>query len=64
MEFKTNATTRLNKKVALLNDKLLYWISKTNQKILKHLKALEKIFHLAPIWYCYPFSFRNGISFE
>ena len=55
-------TTRLNKKAALLNDKLSYWISKKLIKILDHLKALEKIFHLAPIWYCYLFSFRNGIS--
>ena len=31
-------------------------------KILDHFEALEKLFHLAPIWYLYLFSFRNGIS--
>ena len=31
-------------------------------KILDHFEALEKLFHLAPIWYLYLFSFGNGIS--
>ena len=31
-------------------------------KILDCFKDLEEIFHLAPIWYCYLFSFKNGIS--
>ena len=31
-------------------------------KILDHFEALEKFFHLAPIWNLYLFSFKNGIS--
>ena len=31
-------------------------------KILNHFEALEKLFHLAPIWYLYLFPFGNGIS--
>ena len=31
-------------------------------KILYHFEALEKLFHLPPIWYLYLFSFGNGIS--
>ena len=33
-----------------------------NQKISDHFEALEKLFHLALIWYLYLFSFRNGTS--
>ena len=31
-------------------------------KIIGHFEALETLFHLAPFWYLYLFSFRNGIS--
>ena len=31
-------------------------------KVLGHFKVLQKYFHLAPFWYCYLFSFRNGIG--
>ena len=33
-------------------------------KILDYFEALEKLFHLAPIWYLYLFLFGNGISFS
>ena len=35
---------------------------KLKKKILDHFEALENLFHLAPIWYLYLFSFKNGIS--
>ena len=38
-----------------------YELKKKPNRNLDHLKVLQK-FHLAPIWYCYLFSFRNGIS--
>ena len=41
---------------------LTYKSKKNLIKILGHLKALQKYFYLAPSWYCYLFSFRNGIS--
>ena len=54
-------TIRIKKKDALLNDWLLHWKSKKLAKILDHFEALEKLFHLAPIWCLYQFSFGNGI---
>ena len=50
------------KKDALLNGSFNYKNLKKLIKILHHFKALWKYFHLAPIWYFYLFSFRNGIS--
>ena len=54
--------TCIKKKDALLNGWLRHWKSKKLIKILDHFEALENLFHLAPIWYLYLFSFRNGIS--
>ena len=43
---------------------LTYKSKKNLIKILGHLKALQKYFHLAPIWYFYPISFSNGVSWS
>ena len=59
---KCGGTIRIKKKDALLNGWLRHWKSKKLTKILDHFEALEKLFHLAPIWYLYLFSFGNGIS--
>ena len=63
--FKTSShhiTTRIKKKDALLNGSFCHENSEKLIKILDHFKALWKYFYLAPIWYFYLFSFRNGIS--
>ena len=39
-----------------------YEYVKKLMRIIGHLKALRKNFHLAPIWYSYLCLFRNGIS--
>ena len=68
LKFKPRAskptTIGLKKKTHFYMANFAYEHKKKLTKIIGHLKALWKYFHLAPIWYCYLFWFRNGISFS